>query len=202
MKILVVDNYDSFVYTIVNYLQGLGATTTVVRNDAVEVSQADNYDGVLISPGPGEPADAGVTMEMIRYCAEKNIPLLGVCLGHQALGECFGGTVSPAPELMHGKTSVIQHDSQGLFAGLPTPLEVTRYHSLAIEPETLSDELNVTASVRTVDGRNNVIMGIQHVEKPLYGVQFHPEAYLTKGGRDMLANWLSVVRDHHRDGTL
>lgn len=193
MKILVVDNYDSFVYTIVSYLRELGAETTVVRNDAIAVEEASAYDAVLISPGPGDPSEAGVSLEMIGYCAENAIPMLGVCLGHQALGEKFGGTVSPAPELMHGKTSTITHDSTGIFAGLPSPLEVTRYHSLAIEPATLADDLEVTASVRTLDGSANIIMGIQHKELPLYGLQFHPEAYLTTCGKDMLKNWLNLV---------
>lgn len=192
-KILIVDNYDSFVYTIADYLQQLGAQVTIRRNDAVEVTEADNYDGVLISPGPGTPADAGASMDMIRYCADTNKALLGVCLGHQALAEVYGGTVSHAPELMHGKTSQIFHESQGVFESLPSPLEVTRYHSLAIEDGTNPEVLEVTATVRSAHGE--VIMAVEHRDLPLWGVQFHPESILTHGGHRMLANWLRITGD-------
>ncbi|MBO3089092.1 aminodeoxychorismate/anthranilate synthase component II [Cellulomonas dongxiuzhuiae] len=186
-RILVVDNYDSFVYTIVGYLDQLGAKTEVVRNDAVPPpAERAGYDGVLVSPGPGTPADAGASIQVIRDCAAAGTPMLGVCLGHQALGEVFGGTVTHAPELMHGKTSPVEHDGQGVLDGLPTPFTATRYHSLAVVDGTFSDELVVTA--RT----NGIIMGLQHRELPLHGVQFHPESVLTEGGHRLLANWLQV----------
>lgn len=186
-RILVVDNYDSFVYTIVGYLDQLGAKTEVVRNDAVPpAAERAGYDGVLVSPGPGTPADAGASLQVIRDCAASGTPMLGVCLGHQALGEVFGGTVTHAPELMHGKTSPVEHDGQGVLAGLPSPFTATRYHSLAVVDGTFSDELVVTA--RT----NGIIMGLQHRELPLHGVQFHPESVLTEGGHRLLANWLQV----------
>ncbi len=186
-RILVVDNYDSFVYTIVGYLDQLGATTEVVRNDAVPpAAERAAYDGVLVSPGPGAPSDAGQSLQVIRDCAVSGTPMLGVCLGHQALGEVFGGTVTHAPELMHGKTSPVEHTGQGVLAGLPSPFTATRYHSLAVVDGTFSDELVVTA--RT----NGIVMGLQHRELPLHGVQFHPESVLTEGGHRLLANWLQV----------
>lgn len=189
-RILVVDNYDSFVYTIVGYLDQLGAETVVVRNDAVPpLTERAGFDGVLISPGPGTPAEAGASIQVIRDCAESGLPMLGVCLGHQALGEVFGGTVTHAPELMHGKTSRVEHEGQGVFAGLPSPFTATRYHSLAVVDGTVSDELVVTARA------NGIIMGLQHRELPLHGVQFHPESVLTEGGHRMLANWLAVTGD-------
>lgn len=187
-RILVVDNYDSFVYTIVGYLDQLGAETVVVRNDAVPpVSERGGFDGVLVSPGPGTPSEAGASMQVIRDCAEAGTPMLGVCLGHQALGEVFGGTVTHAPELMHGKTSLVSHDGQGVFDGLPTPFTATRYHSLAVVDGTASDELVVTARA------NGIIMGLQHRSLPLHGVQFHPESVLTEGGHRLLANWLALT---------
>ncbi len=187
-RILVVDNYDSFVYTIVGYLAQLGAETVVVRNDAVPpLDERVGYDGVLISPGPGTPAEAGASVQVIRDCADAGTPMLGVCLGHQALGEVFGGVVSHAPELMHGKTSLIEHAGAGVLAGLPQPFSATRYHSLAVEDGTFSDELEVTA--RTANG---IIMGLQHRTLPLHGVQFHPESVLTEGGHRLLANWLTM----------
>jgi para-aminobenzoate synthetase component 2 len=187
-RILVVDNYDSFVYTIVGYLDQLGAETEVVRNDAVpSAAERARYDGVLISPGPGTPAEAGASMDVIRDCAEAGTPMLGVCLGHQALGEVFGGTVTHAPELMHGKTSQVAHEGTGVFAGLPTPFTATRYHSLAVVDGTPSDDLVVTARA------NGIIMGLQHRELPLHGVQFHPESVLTEGGHRLLANWLELT---------
>lgn len=189
-RILVIDNYDSFVYTIVGYLNQLGAETVVVRNDAVPpLAERAEFDGVLVSPGPGTPAEAGSSMDVIRDCAATGTPMLGVCLGHQALGEVYGGTVTHAPELMHGKTSPVEHDGQGVLAGLPSPFTATRYHSLAVVNGTVSDELVVTA--RTGD----VIMGLQHRDLPLFGVQFHPESVLTEGGHRLLANWLQACGD-------
>lgn len=187
-RILVVDNYDSFVYTIVGYLDQLGAETVVVRNDAVPpVSERGEFDGVLVSPGPGTPAEAGASMQVIRDCAESGTPMLGVCLGHQALGEVFGGTVTHAPELMHGKTSLVSHGGGGVFEGLPTPFTATRYHSLAVVDDTVSADLEVTARA------NGIIMGLQHRNLPLHGVQFHPESVLTEGGHRLLANWLTLT---------
>lgn len=187
-RILVVDNYDSFVYTIVGYLDQLGATTVVVRNDAVPpVDERAEFDGVLISPGPGTPSEAGASMQVIRDCAASGLPMLGVCLGHQALGEVFGGTVTHAPELMHGKTSLVEHTGEGVFDGLPMPLTATRYHSLAVVDGTASDDLLVTARA------HGIIMGLQHRELPLHGVQFHPESVLTEGGHRLLANWLVLT---------
>jgi len=191
-RILVVDNYDSFVYTIVGYLDQLGAQTVVVRNDAVpSLAERSAYDGVLISPGPGTPRSAGRSMEVIQDCAEAGQPMLGVCLGHQALGEVFGATVTHAPELMHGKTSAVSHEGLGVLAGLATPFTATRYHSLAVVDGTVPDELVVTARTRTAAGEG-VIMGLQHRELPLHGVQFHPESVLTEGGHRLLANWLEI----------
>lgn len=189
-RILVVDNYDSFVFTQVGYLRELGATVDVARNDAIGVAAIDGYDGVLLSPGPGHPKSAGICLAAVRYCAEHQVPLLGVCLGHQALGEAFGATVTHAPELMHGKTSRIEHDGTGVTVGLPSPFTGTRYHSLAVVEETLPPDLTVTA--RTAGG---VIMGITAVGAPLYGVQFHPESVLTEGGHRLLANWLEICGD-------
>jgi para-aminobenzoate synthetase component II len=187
-RILVVDNYDSFVYTIVGYLDQLGAETVVVRNDAVPpLAERTGFDGVLVSPGPGTPAEAGASIQVIRDCAATGLPMLGVCLGHQALGEVFGGTVTHAPELMHGKTSLVEHDGQGVLAGLPSPFTATRYHSLAVVDGTVSDELEVTARA------NGIIMGLQHRTLPLHGVQFHPESVLTEGGHRLLANWLELT---------
>ena len=187
-RILVVDNYDSFVYTIVGYLDQLGAETVVVRNDAVPPrAERGGFDGVLISPGPGDPKGAGDSLDVIRDCAASGTPLLGVCLGHQALGEAFGATVTHAPELMHGKTSLVEHHGAGVLAGLPDPFTATRYHSLAVVRDTVPDELEITAE--TASG---VVMGLQHRTLPLHGVQFHPESVLTEGGHRLLANWLVV----------
>lgn len=193
-RILVVDNYDSFVYTIVGYLDQLGAATVVVRNDAVPgAAERAGYDGVLISPGPGTPRSAGQSLQVIRDCADAGQPMLGVCLGHQALGEAFGATVTHAPELMHGKTSHVVHDGAGVLAGLATPFTATRYHSLAVLDGTVPDELVVTARVEVRAGAApGVIMGLQHRELPLHGVQFHPESVLTEGGHRLLANWLEM----------
>ncbi|HKG51150.1 MAG TPA: aminodeoxychorismate/anthranilate synthase component II [Actinomycetales bacterium] len=184
-RVLVVDNYDSFVFTIVGYLRQLGAECDVVRNDQVDVGDAEGYDGVLLSPGPGTPEDAGVCVDMVRACGERSQPMLGVCLGHQALGVAFGGVVSRAPELLHGKTSSVEHDGVGVLAGLPRPFTATRYHSLAIEPSTVPDELEVTGSTHS-----GVVMAVRHRDLPLEGVQFHPESVLTEGGHRLLANWL------------
>ncbi|GIG20743.1 glutamine amidotransferase [Cellulomonas chitinilytica] len=189
-RILVIDNYDSFVYTIVGYLNQLGAETVVVRNDAVPpLAERTGFDGVLVSPGPGTPAEAGQSIQVIRDCAATGTPMLGVCLGHQALGEVFGGTVTHAPELMHGKTSEIAHHGDGVLADLPSPFTATRYHSLAVVDGTVSDELEVTATA------HGIIMGLQHRTLPLHGVQFHPESVLTEGGHRLLANWLQICGD-------
>jgi len=191
-RILVIDNYDSFVYTLVSYVRELGAETTVIRNDDLTAPEVAGtlaeYDGVLISPGPGAPADAGVCPQVIAHCADIGLPVLGVCLGHQAMGEVFGATVSHSPVLMHGKTSQITHTGTGLFAGCPSPLTVTRYHSLAIVDETLpADVFAVTA--QTADG---VIMGIEHRSAPVFGVQFHPESVLTECGYQKIGNFLAA----------
>lgn len=194
-RVLVVDNYDSFVYTIVGYLEQLGANVTVVRNDAVgDLDVAlSAYDGVLISPGPGTPRAAGQSLDVIRACAASGLPMLGVCLGHQALGEVFGGVVTHAPELMHGKTSTMVHDSTGVFAGLPEKFVATRYHSLAVEPSSIPAELVANAWVE--GDRESMVMGLRHRELPLHAVQFHPESVLTEGGHLMFANWLALCGD-------
>jgi para-aminobenzoate synthetase component 2 len=189
-KILVVDNYDSFVFNLVQYLGQLGAECTVVRNDEVAADEASKYDGVLISPGPGTPEKAGISIEMINYCAEKEIPLFGVCLGHQAIGVAFGATVSRAPELLHGKTSQVIHEGAGVLSNLPSPFTATRYHSLAVELATISDQLEVTG--RTESG---VVMSMRHKTLPIEGVQFHPESVLTEHGHKLLANWLTQCGD-------
>ena len=189
-RILVIDNYDSFVFNLVQYLQQLGAECTVVRNDEVEASEAAKYDGVLISPGPGTPDKAGVSIAMINYCAENSIPLFGVCLGHQAIGEAFGATVSRAPELLHGKTSQVIHNGAGVLANLPSPFTATRYHSLAVERDTVPSVLEITGSTES-----GVVMSMRHATLPIEGVQFHPESVLTEHGHLMLANWLVKCGD-------
>ena len=189
-RILVIDNYDSFVFNLVQYLQQLGAECTVVRNDEVEASEAAKYDGVLISPGPGTPDKAGVSIAMINFCAEKSIPLFGVCLGHQAIGEAFGATVSRAPELLHGKTSQVIHNGAGVLANLPSPFTATRYHSLAVERDTVPAVLEITGSTES-----GVVMSMRHSTLPIEGVQFHPESVLTEHGHQMLANWLVKCGD-------
>jgi len=192
VRILVVDNYDSFVYTLDGYLQQLGAETEVVRNDAI--AEADvperiaTYDGVLLSPGPGAPADAGVSIPAVRAALAAGSPLLGVCLGHQAIAEALGATVTHAEELMHGKTSQVRHDESAFYDGVPQPFRATRYHSLAVVDGTVPDELEVTS--RTEGG---VIMGLRHRAAPILGVQFHPESVMTEGGYRMLGNWLATV---------
>lgn len=194
MQVLVVDNYDSFVFNLVQYLGQLGVDAQVWRNDddrlATEADLAKvaaDFDGVLLSPGPGTPERAGATIPLVRACAAAGTPLLGVCLGHQAIGVAFGGTVDRAPELLHGKTSVVHHADAGVLKGLPDPFTATRYHSLTILPETVPDELEV---IGQTDG--GVIMAVRHRQLPIHGVQFHPESILTQGGHRMLANWLGV----------
>ena len=184
-RILVVDNYDSFVYNLVQYLAQLGAEVVVRRNDEVTVDDLDGFDGVLISPGPGVPEKAGVSMAVVSAAAAAELPVLGVCLGHQAIGVTFGAVVDRAPELLHGKTSDVLHSGEGVLTGLPTPFTATRYHSLTVREDTLPDELEVTA--RTASG---VVMAVRHRSLPIEGVQFHPESVLTQGGHRLLANWL------------
>ncbi|MGH1524771.1 anthranilate synthase component II [Leifsonia sp. L25] len=188
-RVLVIDNYDSFVYTLNGYLRELGAETEVVRNDDIAIedlpARVAEFDAVLVSPGPGKPVDAGVSIPVVELALQAGTPLLGVCLGHQAIAEAFGGVVTNAEELMHGKTSQVEHDDSLLFDGVPQPFTATRYHSLAVVDGTLPDDLIVTA--RTAGG---VIMGLQHRVAPIYGVQFHPESVLTEGGYRMLGNWL------------
>ena len=183
-RILVIDNYDSFVFNIVQYLAQLGAKVDVKRNDEVTVEQAREYDGVLLSPGPGTPADAGVCIDIVKELGGQ-VPIFGVCLGHQAIAEAYGATVSRAPELLHGKTSQVFHHNQGVLADLPSPFTATRYHSLAVERDTVPADLEVTSE--TEDG---VIMSLQHKDFDIEGVQFHPESVLTEGGHKMLAEWL------------
>ncbi len=190
MRVLVIDNYDSFVYTLDAYLQQLGAQTTVVRNDVVNddaaASLIADYDAVLISPGPGNPASAGISIAVVHAALASGQPLLGVCLGHQAIAEALGGVVSHADELMHGKTSQIEHDGSAFFRGVPSNFRATRYHSLAIVEGTVPEQLEVTA--RTESG---IIMGVRHRSARVHGVQFHPESVMTEGGYLMLGNWLA-----------
>ena len=188
-RILVVDNYDSFVFNLVQYLAQLGAECEVRRNDDVDVDALGDFDGVLLSPGPGTPEEAGVCVDIVKRWAGE-VPLFGVCLGHQAIAVAYGATVDRAPELLHGKTSVVHHEGAGVLAGLPDPFTATRYHSLTVEPDTVPDVLEVTG--RTESG---VIMGLRHRELAVEGVQFHPESVLTEGGHRMLANWLTVCGD-------
>jgi len=187
IRVLVVDNYDSFVYNLVQYLGQLGAEVVVRRNDEVSPADLDGLgvDGVLLSPGPGTPADAGSTTSFVSACADRRMPLFGVCLGHQAIGEVFGAPVVRAPELLHGKTSEVFHDGTGVLAGLPSPFVATRYHSLAVEQDALPASIIVTG--RTASG---VVMAVRHESLPIDGVQFHPESVLTQGGHRMVANWL------------
>ena len=189
-KILVVDNYDSFVFNLVQYLQQLGAECTVVRNDAVAAEEASKYDGVLISPGPGTPEKAGISVEMIKYCAQHSIPLFGVCLGHQAIGVAFGATVSRAPELLHGKTSLVYHQQEGVLADIPSPFTATRYHSLCVEKDSVPNTLRITGATDS-----GLVMSMEHTSLPIQGVQFHPESVLTEHGHQMLANWLVMCGD-------
>ena len=189
-RIVVIDSYDSFVYNLVQYLGELGAEPVVVRNDAIDAAGllALEPDAALISPGPGTPADAGISAEAIRMLGERRIPVLGVCLGHQTIAEVFGAKVVRADTVMHGKTSPVHHRDVGVLAGLPNPFQATRYHSLVVEPASVPEVLEVTAI--TEDG---VIMGVRHRELPIEGVQFHPESVLTQAGHDLLGNFLSVL---------
>ena len=186
-KVLVIDSYDSFVYNLVQYLGELGAEPITVRNDEISVPQAIELgpDAVLISPGPGRPESSGIICEAITAFGERGVPVLGVCLGHQAIGHVFGAEVVGASELMHGKTSEIDHDGQGVFSGLPTPLSVTRYHSLVIDTDSIPAALQISATAP--DG---TVMGVRHRELPIEGVQFHPESILTESGRPLLMNFL------------
>jgi para-aminobenzoate synthetase component 2 len=186
MRVLVVDNYDSFVYNLVQYLAQLGAECTVWRNDVVDLEKITEFDGVLVSPGPGTPESAGQSIDVVKRCAEAGVPMLGVCLGHQALGVAFGATVDRAHELLHGKTSHVRHSGAGVLHGLPNGFTATRYHSLTVLPDTIGPEFEVTG--RTDSG---VVMGMRHRTLPLEGVQFHPESVLTEGGHRMLANWMA-----------
>ena len=194
-RILVIDHYDSFVYNLVQYLGQLSVETVVWRNDEDALGADDaayeaavaGFDGVLLSPGPGTPQRAGATMPLVGVAARTGKPLLGVCLGHQAIGAYFGGTVDRAPELLHGKTSLVYHENTGVLAGLPSPFTATRYHSLTVVPETIPDDLVVTGRTDT-----GIVMAMMHRDLPIHGVQFHPESVLTQGGHRMLANWLTV----------
>jgi para-aminobenzoate synthetase component 2 len=192
VKILVLDNYDSFVYTLNGYLQQLGAETEVLRNDVVAESQLPEllakYDAVLLSPGPGTPAAAGLSIPTVKLSLNTGKPIFGVCLGHQAIAEAMGATVTNAEELMHGKTSLVYHDDSLIYKDVPEPFTATRYHSLAVVAETVPADLIVTS--KTAGG---VIMGLQHKSLPIYGVQFHPESVLTQGGYQMLGNWLESI---------
>jgi para-aminobenzoate synthetase component 2 len=187
-RVLVIDNYDSFVYNLVQYLAQLGADCTVWRNDVVDLERVPEFDAVLVSPGPGTPERAGQSMDVIRKCAETKTPMLGVCLGHQALGVVFGATVDRASELLHGKTSQVHHTGAGVLKGLPAEFTATRYHSLTVLPETIPDVFEVTGSTES-----GIVMGMRHRELPLEGVQFHPESVLTEGGHRMLANWMAAA---------
>ena len=188
-RVLVIDNYDSFVYNLVQELGELGADPVVFRNDAIDVAgiRAERPDAVLVSPGPGRPEDGGVSLRAIRDLAGE-VPLLGVCLGHQCIGQAFGAEIVAAPHLMHGKTSEIHHDGTGLFAGLPNPFVATRYHSLVVRPDSVPGELVVTAT-----SRDGVVMGLRHRSLPVEGVQFHPESVLTASGPALLANFLAQL---------
>ncbi|RDI48339.1 aminodeoxychorismate/anthranilate synthase component II [Nocardia mexicana] len=199
MRVLVVDNYDSFVFNLVQYLGQLGVEATVWRNDDPRLEPLDDvvtgFDGVLISPGPGTPDRAGASIELVHACARHRVPLLGVCLGHQAIGAAFGATVARAPELLHGKTSSVFHIGAGVLAGLPDPFTATRYHSLTVPEDTLPAELEVLG--RTESG---IVMAMRHRTLPIHGVQFHPESVLTQGGHRMLANWLEVCGQRPPEG--
>ncbi len=191
-RILVIDNYDSFVYNLVQYLAQLGAEVEVWRNDDERFAAddwAEGYDGVLISPGPGTPEAAGVCIDVVRSHGGR-LPIFGVCLGLQSIAVAYGGVVNRAPELLHGKTSAVTHDGTGVFAGLPSPLTTTRYHSLALDPATVPDVLRVTAQTES-----GVIMAVRHRSLPVESVQFHPESVLTEGGYQLLANWLAECGD-------
>jgi len=191
--VLVIDNYDSFTYNLVQYLGELGAEPVVRRNDAIAVEAIGELAprAIVLSPGPGTPAEAGITVPAVRRWA-GTVPILGVCLGHQAIGEAFGGKVVRARTLMHGKTSPVEHDGKGVFSGLPTPLTCTRYHSLVVEQESLPAELEVTARTPEAGGGGEVIMGLRHRTLPIEGVQFHPESVLTSHGKQLIRNFLAL----------
>jgi para-aminobenzoate synthetase component 2 len=190
MKILVVNNFDSFVFNLVDYLKRLGADCTVLNNDQINISEIENYNGVLISPGPGTQEGAGVSIDVVKKCAELRKPLLGVCLGHQAIGVAFGGIVERAPELLHGKTSEVTHNNVGVLQNIASPFTATRYHSLIIKSNPLPQELEVTAK-----SESGIIMAIKHRTLPIEGVQFHPETILTEHGYQIMGNWLLQCGD-------
>jgi para-aminobenzoate synthetase component 2 len=190
MKILVVNNFDSFVFNLVDYLKRLSADCIVLNNNQINISEIENYDGVLISPGPGTPEGAGASIEVVKKCAELRKPLLGVCLGHQAIGVAFGGIVERAPELLHGKTSEVTHNNSGVLQNIASPFTATRYHSLIIKSNSLPQELEVTAK-----SESGIIMAIKHKTLPIEGVQFHPEAILTEHGYQIIGNWLVQCGD-------
>ncbi len=194
MRILVLDNFDSFTYNLVQYLGELGTELHVFRNNAISLAEIHHLaaDGIVISPGPGTPDDSGISLSVVNEFAGI-CPILGVCLGHQAIGQAFGGKIVRAKELMHGKTSQIYHDGSGLFADLPSPLTATRYHSLVIEPASLPDCLRLTAHTH-----DDVIMGVEHKSLPVFGVQFHPESFLTTSGRPMLQNFLNILAERKK----
>ncbi|MGH3689914.1 MAG: anthranilate synthase component II [Microbacterium sp.] len=193
-RVLVVDNHDSFVHTLVGYLRELGADTVMIESDATDAEQIERmlpeYDALMLSPGPGAPADAGASLDAVRIAARLQTPTLGVCLGHQTIGEALGAPVSAAPELMHGMVSEVRHDGSALFAGIPSPFEAGRYHSLALAAADLPPEVIATAWAE-----NGTVMALAHRELPLLGVQFHPESVLTEGGYRLLANWLELCGD-------
>ena len=190
MKILVVNNFDSFVFNLVDYLKRLSADCIVLNNNQINISEIENYDGVLISPGPGTPEGAGASIEVVKKCAELRKPLLGVCLGQQAIGVAFGGIVERAPELSHGKTSEVTHNNSGVLQNIASPFTATRYHSLIIKSNSLPQELEVTAK-----SESGIIMAIKHKTLPIEGVQFHPEAILTEHGYQIIGNWLVQCGD-------
>ncbi len=189
-KILVIDNYDSFVFNLVHYLEQIGAECTVMRNDETDLAISQSFDGVLISPGPGTPEAAGITVDLVKYCAQIKKPLLGVCLGHQGIGVAFGARVGRAPELLHGKTSTIEHNNSGVLENIPQSFTATRYHSLVVEDKTISDEIEITGRTRS-----GVVMSLRHKWLPIHGVQFHPESILTEYGHQILGNWLVMCGD-------
>jgi len=193
--ILLIDNYDSFTYNLYQYLCELGAEVTVKRNDTISLGEVKELEpqGIIVSPGPGGPGDAGISTNVIRDFGAR-IPILGVCLGHQCIGQAYGGTVTRAEEIMHGKSSSIHHDNKGIFSNLPNPFEAIRYHSLIVVPDSIPDSLEVSAWTE-----NGIVMGLRHKEHPVEGVQFHPESILTQGGKDLLSNWLQKVYKYPND---
>lgn len=195
-RVLVVDNHDSFVHTLVGYLSELGADTVLIESDATDAAQLEHmlpaYDAVMLSPGPGTPADAGASLDAVRIATRLRIPTLGVCLGHQTIGEAFGAPVIAAPELMHGMVSAVTHDGSPLFDGIPSPFDAGRYHSLALAASDLPPNVIVTAWTE-----NGTVMALAHRDLPLWGVQFHPESVLTEGGYRLLANWLELCGDEN-----